>query len=110
MMPVILLIMMRFALLIQAVLRGAGGVAVEVLAWMALNTPFTVLARLGGGIPAWEVLGSRALLAVFVLIEILLLGRVFRASLLNDSSRRLPECCGSCVSPAEEPLFMAGVC
>jgi len=90
-MPVILLIMMPFTLLVQAVLRGAGGVAVEVLTWIPLWTPFTVLARLGTGIPAWEVIGSGALLAAFVLIEILLLGRVFRASLLNEGSRRLPE-------------------
>jgi len=90
-MPVILLIMMPFMLLVQAVLRGTGGIAVEVLTWIPLYTPFTVLARLGSGIPTWEVLGSGALLGVFVLVEILLLGRVFRASLLNESSRRLPE-------------------
>lgn len=90
-MPVILLIMMPFTLLMQAVLRGSGGAAVEVLTWIPLYTPFTVLARLGSGIPAWEVIGSGAVLALFVAIEIVLLGRVFRASLLGEGRRSLPE-------------------
>ncbi|MBN8808207.1 MAG: ABC transporter permease [Sphingomonas sp.] len=90
-MPVILLIMMPFTLLVQAVLRGAGGTAVEVLTWVPLWSPFTVLARLGTGIPTWEVVGSGVVLAAFVVIEILLLGRVFRASLLNEGRRSLPE-------------------
>lgn len=90
-MPVILLIMMPFTLMMQAVLRGSGGLAVEVMTWVPLYTPFTVLARLGSGIPTWEVLGSGALLAVFVLIEIVLLGRVFRASLLGETRRSLSE-------------------
>ena len=31
---------------------------VEVLTWVPLWTPFAVLARLGLGIPTWEVIGS----------------------------------------------------
>ena len=86
--PVILLIMMPFTLLVQAVVRGAGGVGVEVLTWVPLYTPFTVLARLGSGIPTWEVVGSGATLALFIALEIWLLGRVFRASLLAAGGRR----------------------
>ncbi len=86
--PVILLIMMPFTLLVQAVLRGAGGLGVEVLTWLPLYTPFTVLARLGSGIPAWEVLGSGATLAAFIVLEVWLLGRVFRASLLAGGGKR----------------------
>lgn len=86
--PVILLIMMPFTLLVQAVVRGAGGVGVEVLTWVPLYTPFTVLARLGSGIPTWEVVGSGATLALFIALEIWLLGRVFRASLLASGGRR----------------------
>lgn len=90
-MPVILLIMLPFTLLMQAVLRGSGGVAVEVMTWIPLYTPFSVLARLGSGIPTWEVIGSGAVLAAFVVIEILLLGRVFRASLLGEGRQSLPQ-------------------
>ncbi|WP_066723729.1 ABC transporter permease [Sphingomonas pituitosa] len=86
--PVILVIMMPFTLLVQAVLRGAGGVGVEVLTWIPLYTPFTVLARLGSGIPTWEVLGSGVTLAAFIVLEVWLLGRVFRASLLAGGGKR----------------------
>lgn len=90
-MPVILLIMMPFTLLVQAILRGSGGAAITVLTWIPLYTPFTVLARLGSGMPTWEVVGSGAVLAVFVLVEIVLLGRVFRASLLAEGRRGLAD-------------------
>lgn len=85
--PVILLIMMPFTLLVQAVLRGAGGVGIQVMTWLPLYTPFAVLARLGTGIPAWEVIGSGAVLVAFIVLELFLLGRVFRASLLNGGRR-----------------------
>lgn len=86
--PVILLIMMPFTLLVQAVVRGAGGVGVEVLTWLPLYTPFTVLARLGSGMPLWEIVGSGITLALFIALEIWLLGRVFRASLLAGGGKR----------------------
>ncbi|MET0307411.1 MAG: ABC transporter permease [Sphingomonas sp.] len=85
--PVILLIMMPFTLLVQAVLRGAGGIGIQVMTWVPLYTPFAVLARLGSGIPAWEAIGSGLLLVAFIVVEIILLGRVFRASLLNGGQR-----------------------
>jgi ABC-2 type transport system permease protein len=42
-----------------------------------------MLARLGSGVSVFEVVGTGVLLIVFVTLEILLLGRVFQASLLN---------------------------
>ena len=80
--PVILLIVMPVSFLIQAILSGAGGVAVEVLTWAPFWTPFTVLARLGSGIPTWEVVGTAVMLGLFAVLELALLGRLFRASLL----------------------------
>jgi hypothetical protein len=50
-------------------------------------TPFAVLARLGLGIPTWEVIGSGLLLAAFVALQLLLLGRLFRASLLAQGQK-----------------------
>lgn len=86
-MPVVLAIMLPVLLLVQATLRGAGGIGVEVLTWIPLWTPFAVLARLGGGMPGWQVVATGALLALFVTAELVLLGRVFRASLLGAGSR-----------------------
>lgn len=82
--PVLLVIMVPVTVLVQAVLRGAGGIGIDVLTWVPLYTPFAVLARLGTGMPVWQVVGAGAVLAAFIALEIVLLGRVFRASLLSS--------------------------
>jgi ABC-2 type transport system permease protein len=46
-----------------------------------------MLARLGAGVPLWEVVGCGVALAIFIAIEVVMLGRVFRASLLGASSK-----------------------
>ncbi len=86
-MPVLLAILLPITMLIQTILSGGGGLGVTVLTWVPIWTPFTVLARLGTGIPAWEVLGSGALLALFTALEIVFLGRLFRASLLSQGQK-----------------------
>ncbi|GAA0315294.1 hypothetical protein GCM10009087_27160 [Sphingomonas oligophenolica] len=85
--PVLLVIMLPVTLLIQAVLRDTGGPIIEALTWIPLYTPFAVLARLGSGIPAWEMIGSAATLLAFIVLEIVALGRIFRASLLSGGGR-----------------------
>jgi ABC-type Na+ efflux pump permease subunit len=87
-MPVLLLILLPISILMQAVIAGnSGGVLIEVLTWVPLWTPFAVLARLGLGIPTWEVIGSGIILAAFAAAEVVLLGRLFRASLLAAGQR-----------------------
>ena len=87
-MPVILLIIMPISILMQSVLGGnTGGMLLEVLTWVPLWTPFGVLARLGLGIPTWEVIGTGILLAVFTAVELVLLARLFRASLLAQGQK-----------------------
>ncbi len=85
--PVLLVIMIPVTILVQAVLRGASGPMIEVLTWIPLWTPFAVLARLGTGMPLWQVWAAGALTAVFILVEVVLLGRIFRASLLASGQR-----------------------
>ena len=86
-MPVMLAILMPVTFLLQAIVAGRTGVLVEVLTWVPLWTPFTVLARLGMGIPTWEVIGSGLLLAVFTAASLVLVARLFRASLLAQGQR-----------------------
>ncbi|MCD2323164.1 ABC transporter permease [Sphingomonas sp. IC-56] len=85
--PVLLVIMMPLTVLMPEVLRGGSGIGVQVMTWIPLYTPFAVLARLGSGIPSWEVIGAGLMLVLFMVAELLLLGRVFRASLLNGGRR-----------------------
>ncbi|GAA4034734.1 hypothetical protein GCM10022281_13630 [Sphingomonas rosea] len=86
-MPVILMIILPITVLIQGVISGGTGIGITVLTWIPIWTPFAVLARLGSGIAAWEVIGSGILLAAFVALELVLLGRLFRASLLATGQR-----------------------
>ncbi|WP_294319263.1 ABC transporter permease [uncultured Sphingomonas sp.] len=85
--PVLMVIMIPVTVLVQAVLRGATGPAVELLTWIPIWTPFAVLARLGTGMPLWQVWAAGALTAAFIVVEVILLGRIFRASLLAGGGR-----------------------
>ena len=86
-MPIILLILLPITILIQGILDGGQGVGITVLTWVPVWTPFAVLARLGTGIPAWEVIGAGLLLAAFVVLQLVFLGRLFRASLLATGQK-----------------------
>ena len=87
-MPVIMLILLPITVLMQAVLAGGtGGVLMEVLTWVPIWTPFAVLARLGLGIPTWEVVATGTILAAFTALELVMLGRLFRESLLAQGQR-----------------------
>ena len=80
--PVIMAIMLPVVFIIQATVRTPDAPFVHILSWIPLYTPFAMLARLGTGVPLMEMLGTGAVLLLFLLIELALLGRLFRASLL----------------------------
>lgn len=81
--PVIMLVMIPVIILMQAALRSPDEFIVHLLSWIPLYTPFAMLARLGTGVSLAEILGTSALLVVFMVLELMFLGRIFRASLLS---------------------------
>jgi ABC-2 type transport system permease protein len=81
--PVIMLVMIPVIILMQAALRSPDELIVQILSWIPLYTPFAMLARLGTGVSLAEIVGTSALLIVFMAVELLFLGRLFRASLLG---------------------------
>ena len=85
--PVMLVIAVPFAIIAQMVVRDPSSMGVRIMSWIPIYAPFTMLARLGAGVPLWEVVGSGLTLAAFIAIEVILLGRVFRASLLGAGSK-----------------------
>ena len=82
-MPVTMGIIVPVFMMMSGVIRNPSGWLPSVMSWIPLYTPFAMLARLGSGVSAAEILGTGLLLVVFVTLELVLLGRVFRASLLN---------------------------
>jgi len=82
-MPMVMVIMLPVFLMVSSTVQNPDGLFPRILSWIPLYTPFAMLARLGGGVSVTEVLGTGALLIVFVALEFIALGRVFRASLLS---------------------------
>jgi ABC-2 type transport system permease protein len=82
-MPVIMIIMLPVVFMMVSVAQQPNGVFPLVLSWIPLYTPFAMLARMGAGVSMIEVLGTGAMLLAFVVIEMMLLGRLFQASLLR---------------------------
>lgn len=81
--PVILLTMLPTVMLMVSVLQDPHSMIAQVMSWVPLYTPFAMLARLGSGVSFIEVLATSAMLLVFMWLEVVLLGGVFRASLLQ---------------------------
>jgi ABC-2 type transport system permease protein len=81
--PVIMLVMIPVIILMQAALRSPDELIVQVLSWIPFYTPFAMLARLGTGVSLPEIIGTSVLLVVFMAVELMVLGRLFRASLLS---------------------------
>jgi ABC-2 type transport system permease protein len=81
--PVLMMVMLPVIFLMQAALRDPDGLFVHILSWIPLYTPFAMLARLGAGVSLVEILGTCALVVAFIALELVFLGRLFRASLLS---------------------------
>lgn len=87
MMPVLFAILLPITFLLQAVIAGNDGIMVQIFTWVPLWTPFAVLARLGSGIEAWELVGSGVVLGLAIVVEFVLVSRLFRASLLATGQK-----------------------
>jgi ABC-2 type transport system permease protein len=81
--PVLMVIMLPVIFLIQATVRTPDAAFVHTLSWIPLYTPFAMLARMGNGVPPMEIAGAAVVLVLFLGAELVLLGRLFRASLLS---------------------------
>ena len=82
--PLILVITIPFVLIAQSVLLNPDGPLPRILSWIPIYAPFAMMARLGGGVPTWELVGSGVLLAAFIALELVLVSRIFRSSLLQS--------------------------
>jgi ABC-2 type transport system permease protein len=82
--PMILLIVIPFVVIAQSILLNPEGPLPRILSWVPIYAPFAMMARLGGGVPTWEIVGSGVLLAAFIALEFVLISRLFRSSLLQS--------------------------
>ena len=82
--PVLIVILMPVLILMQVSLRDSDSLFTQVLSWIPVYTPFAMLARLATGVSLVEVVGTTVLLIGFVALQLLLLGRLFEASVLSS--------------------------
>jgi ABC-2 type transport system permease protein len=69
--------------LIRPALSDPHGLLPVLLSWIPIYTPFVMLARLGTDVSTFELVASGVLLSVFIAIELVAAGRIFRANLLR---------------------------
>ncbi|HSV02597.1 MAG TPA: ABC transporter permease [Phenylobacterium sp.] len=81
--PMILALTLPVAAMMSAVLQNPDGPLPRTLSWIPVYAPFAMMARLGSGVSPLEVAGSAAVLAVFIGLELVVIGRLFRANLLQ---------------------------
>jgi ABC-2 type transport system permease protein len=74
-------------------LREPHGVTARILSFIPITCPSTMMLRVGtGGVAAWEIAATLALLAVSVLVVLRFAARIFRAGLLMYGKRpSIPE-------------------
>ena len=81
--PLMMVLLLPYILMVSTMVRDPHNIIVEIMSWIPLYTPFAMLARLGSGVPVWEIAGTGAVMVAFVILELWWLGRVFRDNLLN---------------------------
>jgi ABC-2 type transport system permease protein len=89
--PLIMVLVVPYALLPTSAAFDQHALAPRIMSWIPLYTPFAMLTRMGGEIPLWEFFGTGALLIAFAWLEWVMLGRLFRRSLLRAGQPKLME-------------------
>ena len=85
--PVLLAILLPITFLLMEIIVSNDGTITHIFTWVPLWTPFAVLARLGLGIEAWELIGAGILLTGFIAVELVMVARLFRANLLATGQK-----------------------
>ena len=81
--PLMMVLLVPYIVMVSTMIRDPHSIIVEIMSWIPLYTPLAMLARLGSGVPMWEIAGTTVVMVAFVVFELWWLGRVFRNNLLN---------------------------
>ena len=81
--PVILLATVPI-LFMSLAIRDPGSPLLQVLSWIPPFTPFLMLARAGGDVPLWEIVGTLVLMLATTAAVVHLSGRAFQAGAISS--------------------------
>jgi ABC-2 type transport system permease protein len=87
--PLIMVLVVPYALLPTSAAFDPHALAPRIMSWIPLYTPFAMLTRMGGEVHLWEFIGTGVLLIAFAGLEWVMLGRLFRRSLLRTGQPKL---------------------
>jgi len=87
--PLIMVLVVPYALLPTSAAFDPHALAPRIMSWIPLYTPFAMLTRMGGEVQLWEFIGTGVLLIAFAALEWVMLGRLFRRSLLRTGQPKL---------------------
>ena len=73
------------------VFQEPNGIIATVLTWIPLYTPYAVMMRAAADPPLWEVVGATALMLVFAIFLMRIMGRIFRNAILQASPPKMRE-------------------
>jgi len=79
----LIVILLAPLVMIRPAMADPHGLLPVIMSWIPIYTPFVMLGRLGTGVSTFEVVSSSVLLVGFVTGELVIAGRIFRASLLR---------------------------
>jgi ABC-2 type transport system permease protein len=80
----IVLMIPLFAMVFVA--KDPNGPLARILSWIPPFTPFTMMNRIAGEPPAWEIAGTLFMLVVSVAAMLWLAGRIFRNGVLRTGA------------------------
>ncbi|WP_425410673.1 ABC transporter permease [Hyphococcus sp.] len=82
--PVMLLVFAPLPFMIM-VFQNPNGFVASMLTWIPIYTPYAVMMRAAADPPLWEILGATALMLVFAIVLMRVMGRIFRNAILQSS-------------------------
>lgn len=82
-MPVALIIVAPSAIFSSVIARDPHGLVPRIVSWIPIYTPVTMLARLGSGVPLFDVFGTMVVLLVFGAAELFVLAQLFETNLIQ---------------------------
>ncbi len=82
-MPIMLLIAVPSVALASVIRRDPNGLLPRIFSWIPIYTPVVMLARLRSGVSSLDLFGTAAVLVLFGVVELLVLGRLFETNLIQ---------------------------
>jgi ABC-2 type transport system permease protein len=85
--PVMILVFAPLPFMVL-VFQNPNGLVASILTWIPIYTPYAVMMRAAADPPLWEIVGATALMLAFAMVLARVMGRIFRAAILQSAPPR----------------------